>query len=70
MPGRGPVFHHEPFPAGRETEARHIFDKVVAQMKPLPADENQPLANGAIWLAYKKPKGLLKSDANAAQAKP
>ena len=34
------------FRQGKEAEVRELFDKAVAQMKPLPADEKQPLANG------------------------
>lgn len=64
------------FRQGEEAEARQLFDKAVAQMKPLPADEKQPLANGAdadsviLWLAYKEAKTLLKPDAKTVPTKP
>jgi tetratricopeptide (TPR) repeat protein len=63
------------FQQGKEVEARQLFDKAVAQMKPLPTDEKQPLANGAdadnviLWLAYKEAKALLKPNPNAAPVK-
>ena len=52
------------FRQGREAQARQLFAEAVAQMKPLPADERQPLANGAsaddviVCLAYKEAKAL------------
>jgi serine/threonine protein kinase len=76
---RGPalLFHAMSlFRQGQEAEAGQLFDEAVAQMKPLPADENQPLANGAIhddvivWLAYKEAKALLKSNVTKVPAQP
>ena len=64
------------FRQGKEAEARQLFAEVEAQMKPLPADERQPLANAAghddviVWLAYKEAKALLESNAKAVPAKP
>jgi hypothetical protein len=53
------------FQRGNVSEARKLFTEAAAQMKPLPADQRQPLANNAqaddliIWLAYKEAKALL-----------
>ena len=55
------------FRQGKATEARELFDEAAAVMKPLPADERQPFAEGAgsddviVWLAYKEAKTLLRS---------
>jgi tetratricopeptide (TPR) repeat protein len=55
------------FRQGKETEARRLFAEAEAQMKPLPNDAMQPLANGAgpddvvFWLAYKEAKALLET---------
>ena len=52
---------------GKAAEARQLFAEAEAQMKPLPADERQPFADGAtpddliVWLAYKEAKTLLRS---------
>ena len=52
------------FRQSREAEARKLFTEAEAQMKPLPADERQPLANRAgpddiiVWLACKEAKAL------------
>jgi len=60
------------FRQGKSAEARKQFLEVSAQMKPLPTDERQPLANGAghddviFWLAYKEAKALLEPEAPAA----
>jgi hypothetical protein len=56
------------FRLGREAEARKVAAEAVAQMKPLPADEKNPLASGAhddliLWLAYKEAKVMLKLNA-------
>jgi WD40 repeat protein/tetratricopeptide (TPR) repeat protein len=57
------------FRQGKEVEARRIATEAVLRMKPLPADENNPLTAGAIpddlilWMAYKEAKALLKLDA-------
>ena len=64
------------FQQGKEAEARQRFAEAEAQMPPLPADEKQPLANGAdadsviVWLAYKEAKALLQAKADAVPAKP
>jgi cellobiose-specific phosphotransferase system component IIA len=64
------------FRQGKEAEARQLFAEAEAQMKPLPADERQPLANGAdlndvvVWIAHKEAKALLESNATAVPAKP
>jgi tetratricopeptide (TPR) repeat protein len=53
------------FRQGKVLEGRKLFTEAEAQMKPLPADERQPLGNNAvgddviIWLAYKEAKALL-----------
>jgi hypothetical protein len=52
------------FRQGNETDSRKVATEAVAQMKPLPADEKNPLgANDLIlWLAYKEAKAMLKFD--------
>jgi tetratricopeptide (TPR) repeat protein len=63
------------FRQGKEAEAHRLFVEAGAQMKPLPTDAVQPLANAAgpddviVWLAYKEARALLKSNANAPPAK-
>lgn len=53
------------FHEGKPDEARALFTPTQAQMKPLPTDENNPLADKAnhddliLWLAYKEAKALL-----------
>jgi tetratricopeptide (TPR) repeat protein len=53
------------FRQGKENEARKLATEAAAQMKPLPKDEQNPLAGGAssddllLWLAYKEAKGLM-----------
>jgi serine/threonine protein kinase len=53
------------FRQGKEAEARQLFGDGGAHLKPLPADERQPLADGAgfddltVWLCYKEAKALL-----------
>jgi tetratricopeptide (TPR) repeat protein len=55
---------------GKDAEARRIATEAIARMKPLPLDENNPLANGAnhddliIWMACKEARALLKLDAD------
>jgi tetratricopeptide (TPR) repeat protein len=50
-------------------EARKLATEATAQMKPLPTDEQNPLAGNAghddliLWLAYKEAKALIKFDA-------
>ena len=53
------------FRQGKTADARLLFAETEANMKPLPTDEKDPLANGAnhddlvLWLAYKETKALL-----------
>jgi tetratricopeptide (TPR) repeat protein len=53
------------FRQGKTADARLLFAETEANMKPLPTDEKDPLANGAnhddlvLWLAYKEAKALL-----------
>jgi tetratricopeptide (TPR) repeat protein len=53
------------FQQGKPDEARALFTTTEAKMKPLPADEKNPLADKAnhddliLWLAYKEAKALL-----------
>jgi tetratricopeptide (TPR) repeat protein len=53
------------FRQGKATEARQLFAETEATMKPLPADDKNPLANGAnhddliLWLACKEARALL-----------
>ena len=53
------------FRQGNETKARRLFTEAASRMKPLPADDKNPLAGGAtaddliLWLAYKEAKALL-----------
>ncbi|MGY8770597.1 MAG: hypothetical protein ACKVH8_19455 [Pirellulales bacterium] len=53
------------FQQGKPDEAHTLFIEAEAKMKPLPADEKNPLADDAnhddliLWLAYKEAKGLL-----------
>lgn len=53
------------FQGGKADEARALFTATEAMMNPLPADEQNPLAEGAIhdevkrWLASKEAKALL-----------
>ena len=64
------------FRQGKEAEARQLFAEAEAQMKPLPADEHQPLANGAncndviLWLAFKESRVLLKLNTPVVPTKP
>ncbi len=57
---------------GKPDEARKLAIGATAQMKPLPKDEQNPLANGAdhddliLWLAYKEAKAMIHFDATAA----
>jgi len=62
---------------GKLDEARTLATAAAAKMKPLPADERNPLAGDAhhddliLWLAYKEAKALIGFDAPpAAPAKP
>lgn len=64
------------FKQGKQAEAFQQFYKAVVQMKPLPANEKQPLANGAdadsiiLWLAYKEAKTLLNPSVKTVPVKP
>jgi tetratricopeptide (TPR) repeat protein len=57
------------FRQGKKDEARKLATEAVAKMKPLPADENNPLAEGVdhddlfLWLAYKEAKAIIVFDA-------
>ena len=57
------------FRQGKRDEARKLAIAAAAKMKPLPADENNPLAGNAsdndliLWLGYKEAKALIKFDA-------
>jgi WD40 repeat protein/tetratricopeptide (TPR) repeat protein len=54
------------FRLGKPDEARRIAIAAAVKMKPLPRDDNNPLAGGAdhndliLWLAYKEARTLLK----------
>ena len=57
------------FRQGKHDEARKLALAAAAKMKPLPKDEQNPLANNAtpddliLWLAYKEAKAMLKFEA-------
>jgi tetratricopeptide (TPR) repeat protein len=57
------------FRQGKPDEARALASAAAAKMKPLPAEEQNPLAGGAtsddlvLWLAYKEVKALIHFDA-------
>jgi tetratricopeptide (TPR) repeat protein len=57
------------FRQGKRDEARKVALAAAAQMKPLPKDEQNPLANNTnwddliLWLAYKEAKSMIKFDA-------
>jgi tetratricopeptide (TPR) repeat protein len=63
------------FRQGKENEARKLATEAAAKMKPLPKDEENPLAGGAspddlmLWLAYKEAKALIQFDAAPAPSK-
>jgi serine/threonine protein kinase len=56
------------FRQGKEEPARQLALAAAAQMKPLPKDEQKPLANKAthddliLWLAYKEAKAMIHFD--------
>jgi hypothetical protein len=65
------------FRQGKNDDARKLATEAVAKMKPLPPDEQNPMAGGAdhddliLWLAYKEAKALIGFDAPpAAPAQP
>jgi tetratricopeptide (TPR) repeat protein len=57
------------FRQGKPDEARKLAIEAAAKMKPLPKDEQNPLAGGAdhdyliLWLAYKEAKAMIGFDA-------
>ena len=57
------------FRQGKPDEARKLAIAAAAQMKPLPKDEQNPLASDAyyddliLWLAYKEAKAMIHFDA-------
>jgi tetratricopeptide (TPR) repeat protein len=57
------------FRQGKEDEARQLASATAAKMRPLPKDEQNPLAGGVshdeliLWLTYKEAKASLKFDA-------
>jgi len=60
------------FRQGKETEARRLFTEAADRMKPLPADEKNPLTGGShddliLWLAYKEAKALVNSPSPPSQ---
>ena len=60
------------FRQGKNDEARALATEAAAKMKPLPKDEQNPMAGGAdhddliLWLAYKEAKALIGFDATPA----
>ena len=56
------------FRQGKEDAARQLALAAAATMKPLPKDEQNPLANNAthddliLWLAYKEAKAMITFD--------
>jgi WD40 repeat protein len=56
------------FRQGKKDQARKVAIAALANMKPLPADEQNPLAGGASdndlisWLAYKEAKAMIQFD--------
>ena len=61
---------------GKDDEARKLAIQAAAKMKPLPADEQNPMAGDAdhddliLWLAYKEAKALIGFDPPPAPAAP
>ncbi len=59
------------FRQGKKDEARKLATEAASRMKPLPADENNPLAGGVdddhndliLWVAYKEAKAMIMFDA-------
>jgi eukaryotic-like serine/threonine-protein kinase len=60
------------FRQGKTDLARKLATEAAAKMKPLPVDEQRPLAGGAdendliMWLAYKEAKAMIQLDATPA----
>jgi WD40 repeat protein len=56
------------FRQGKETEARKVATEAAVPMKPLPADEKNPLADKdtaddlIVWLAYKEARAMIQFD--------
>jgi hypothetical protein len=54
---------------GKQAEARKLATEAAAKMRPLPADEKNPLDRDSsaddliVWMAYKEAKGMIKFDA-------
>src|SRR5262249_20568401 len=63
------------FQQGKPDEARKLALATAAKMKPLPADEDNPLSGNLphedlmLWLAYKEARALLKFEAAPPQGK-
>ena len=61
------------FRQGKEAEARQLALAAAAKMKPLPKDEQNPLANQAthddliVWLAYKEAKAMIVDEKKGAR---
>jgi tetratricopeptide (TPR) repeat protein len=57
------------FRQGKKDQASKLASEAATRIKPLPADEKNPLAGGAshddliLWLAYKEAKAMIKFDA-------
>jgi tetratricopeptide (TPR) repeat protein len=56
------------FRQGKDDEARKLALAAAAKMKPLPRDENNPVADAdhddlILWLAYKEAKAMIRFDA-------
>lgn len=57
------------FRQGQKDDARQLASEAVAAMKPLPTDEQNPLAGDAtvddviLWLAYKEAQAMIEFDA-------
>jgi len=63
------------FKRGKQAEARELFTTAEAKMKPLPADDKNPLVDGKsdhddliLWLACKEAKALIQSSGESAPA--
>jgi hypothetical protein len=76
---RPPVYQAGPNalrPLGKKDEARKLAMANAAKMKPLPADEQNPLAASdsendlILWLAYKKAKAMIHFDSAPAAPTP
>jgi hypothetical protein len=64
------------FRQGKADEARTVATAAAAMMKPLPADDQNPLAGGPnhdeliLWLAYKEAKAMIDSTGRRRRSKP